>query len=160
MHAAASTVGSGHGQASASTHDVFTLLGPAAAPPITFHAHAIVRTGIYCGYGDVAQAYASISDGAFEGAGIAGSTDSCLVTTDLPISISRASGSTFDIYLTVSATAGSGDIFAYGSDGSASLRLTFPDLPAGYSLVSCQGFGAGVTAAKRSSWGALKARYR
>ena len=94
MHAAASTVGSGHGQASASTHDVFTLLGPAAAPPITFHAHAIVRTGIYCGYGDVAQAYASISDGAFEGAGIAGSTDSCLVTTDLPISISRASGST------------------------------------------------------------------
>ena len=112
------------------------------------------------GYGDVAQAYASISHGAFEGAGIAGSTDSCLVTTDLPISISRASGSTFDIYLTVSATAGSGDIFAYGSDGSASLRLTFPDLPAGYSLVSCQGFGAGVTAAKRSSWGALKARYR
>jgi len=159
MDAEVSSDGAGHGEANAFTHDVFTLLGPAGAPPITFHPHAIVRTDIYCG-GEFAQADASIREGASNSASVTESTDSCMVTTDLAISLSRASGSTFDLYLTVHAIAGTGDVFAHYSYGSASMRLSFPDLPVGYSVVSCQGFGGGVTAARRSSWGALKARYR
>ncbi len=161
MYADVVASGAGDGEAIASTHDVFTLLGPAAAPPVTFHAHVSAGAAILCGGGFDAQADASIREGASSSASVVGSRDACLGPTDLAVSIARAAGTTFDLYLTVHAKAGSNSIFGPGGDAHASLSLSFPDLPVGYSVVSCQGFAAGqVTAAKRSSWGALKTLYR
>ena len=48
-----------------------------------------------------------------------------------------------------------------GSHGSEARGvLSFTGLPAGASVVSCQGFGVGPTPARRSSWGRLKSIYR
>jgi hypothetical protein len=162
MHAYATGSLAGIGESSVSAHDVFTLLGPPSATPVTFHARAHVWVAAGCGYGSTAQADASIREGASNGASATGGWDGCFgQVRDLDIGIARASGSSFDLYFTVHAFGGTGDFRGGGGDGYASLSLSFPDLPAGYSVVSCQGFAAGqVTATRRSSWGAVKSLYR
>jgi hypothetical protein len=39
-------------------------------------------------------------------------------------------------------------------------QLSFRDLPPGYSVVSCKGFGGAATAVSGHTWGGLKALYR
>jgi len=147
------------GQANASTSDVFTLLGPPSDPPITFHARVHVDFPGDCSYGPEGGADASIREGASNSA-TASNTTCQHAATDIEISITRSAGSTFDLSLTANASGGSGDGY-YGGNGNVSLSLSFPDLPKGYSVVSCQGFAAGkVTAARPLSWGELKTRYR
>jgi hypothetical protein len=161
MNANAYAYGVAKGEASVSGHDVFTVLGPPSAPPITFLAQAHVFLAAGCGYGPTGRGDASIREGTSNSA--TASTQSCFpyYTADIGVSITRAAGSTFDLYLTVYALGGPGSVFGGGGDGHASLSLGFPDLPAGYSVVSCQGFGAGqVVATRRSSWGAIKTLYR
>ena len=50
---------------------------------------------------------------------------------------------------------------AWKASVSGSASLSFPDLPAGMSIVSCRGYQAGaVTATRPTSWGRLKQIYR
>ena len=46
------------------------------------------------------------------------------------------------------------------SRGSASCTLVFSQLPAGYTLRSCQGYAAAPVATRPMTWGRLKASYR
>ncbi len=47
---------------------------------------------------------------------------------------------------------------SHGAEGQGQIR--FSAVPAGVSVVSCQGFGASPTPTRRASWGALKTIYR
>jgi hypothetical protein len=154
----------GVGDASVLTHDVFKLTGPGSVPPISFHARAQGGVASGCGYGPYAEADASIREGASNSASVSaqGWVQNCTGPGyDIGVSITRAAGSTFDLYLSVHANAGYSVYPGGGGDAHVSLSLSFPDLPAGYSVVSCQGFAAGqVVPTKRTSWGELKTRYR
>jgi hypothetical protein len=61
----------------------------------------------------------------------------------------------FDVALTarISTPPYGGSVYAYG-------RLVFRDLPPGYAVVSCNGYGGLATPALDGSWGRLKVRYR
>src|SRR5262245_4557543 len=92
MSAEAYGSGAGVGEGSASTHDVFTLLGPSAAPPIPFHARAHVGVASGCGYGPDAEADASIREGASNSASVTASGHFQNCTGPLPdigVSITR-----------------------------------------------------------------------
>lgn len=142
--------------ASVVTHDLFTLLGPPSSPPITFTAQAHVDLTIGCD-GAPPSASASIREGASNVAEV--SRQQCgSVATDIGITIACQAGATFDLYMKVAAQAGE---FNSGGQADARMSLTFPDLPAGYSVVSCQGYSPGpVVPTRRASWGTLKAHYR
>lgn len=157
VHAYANSYG--YGQASAATGDVFTLLGPPSDPPITFHARAHVDFPGDCSYGTEGGADATIREGASNSA-MANHQTCQHAATDIEVAMTRAAGSTFDLSFILNASGGSGDGY-YGGNGGVSVALSFPDLPSGYSVVSCQGFASGkVTATRPLSWGELKARYR
>lgn len=151
------------GDASVAAHDVFTLIGPSPGPPIVFHAHAHGFVASGCVYGPTGSADASIREGASNIASAsAQGFQNCQggQSYDIGVAITLAPGSTFDLYLTIDAHA-SGSFFGPAGDGHANLSLSFPDLPAGYYVVSCQGFSSGqVTPTRRTSWGQLKALYR
>jgi len=138
------------------THDVFTLFGPPSSSPITFAARAHVELSIDCN-GVPPSASASIRQGTSNLAETARAQcgDG---TTDIGISITCETAATFDLYMTAEVQAGEPDS---GGQAEARVSLTFPDLPPGYSLVSCQGYATGPTVAtRRESWGALKTLYK
>lgn len=144
------------------THDVFTLLGPSSSPPITLvaraHASVTLDQEVCGGYADVMVA---IREGASNSASSEEATpvDCGETVVDLDVNITRAPGETFDLYLTAQARA---DLAAgIPGEGVAFMTLSFPGLPAGFSVVSCQGFSAGQpVAAQPTTWGTLKAIYR
>lgn len=131
------------------THDTFTLTGPAGASPISFSA--VINVYSYAlGF---SFANASIREGA--------SNASPLATPGGPstvgITITAPPGASFDLYMDGRASGG------YLQTGVADVNvwLSFPDLPPGFLLTSCQGFTAGVPVPVRAtSWGRLKTVYR
>lgn len=142
-------------EASVSTHDVFTLLGPSSAAAITFVArvHVVIWTECYAAAGTI-----TVREGASNSAS-ANHIACGLNETDIEVSITRAANATFDLYLTNYARGGSG--FQTSGQAYTNLSLSFPDLPPGYSVMSCQGFmGGAVVPTKRGSWGRVKAVYR
>lgn len=152
-HGTISAVGSTEpeccGYGTGSTHDVFTLVGPAGPALVSFTAHLHVVASL-AGSG---TASATLREGASNAAGYndpPGPDDATI-----SITIARHVGETFDLYLDYSATA--------CGDGEASLTgtLSFPDLPPGYAVSSCQGFLSDPSVpAAPTSWGQLRARYR
>jgi hypothetical protein len=137
------------GYGSGSTHDVFTLFGPAGSALISLTAHLHVTASV-TGSG---TAGASLREGASNGASYAdppGPDDATI-----SITIARHVGETFDLFLDYNATA--------CGDGDASLNgtLSFSDLPPGYAVASCQGFLSDPSVpAATTSWGRLRAIYR
>lgn len=137
------------GGAGVTTHDVFTLTGPASGSPLSFRAELTVSSG---GHGGPSGASVRL-DGPSNSSPYAPFPGSS--TVSVPIQVSP--GSPFDLYVEGYAFGGGG-----GSGGaSVGAWLSFPDLPPGYLLTSCQGFTAGIPVPVRAtSWGRLKTVYR
>jgi hypothetical protein len=144
------------GQAAASTHDVFTLIGPPSNGPFTFAARGSFNLQGYCSIGGYPGS-ASVSIGGVRAAvGCDGPWQGPLY---IDYGITCSPGDTFD--LEMGATAYSSTPLPFQSIGSATMTLSFPDLPAGYAVVSCQGFTTGQPVpASVTSWGHLKLVYR
>jgi hypothetical protein len=73
--------------------------------------------------------------------------------TTITLPLVHASDEVFPLAIVLSAKA------QYGS-ARERVTLTFSGLPDGARVESCQGFGTTATPVRRSSWGALKQRYR
>ena len=158
-------------------HDTYTLLGPDGAGEISFTARLSVSSvcgGEYeyaCTIGPeftcsmpAGGALASIREGAANMASSAYESNGAYDHA-LDVSITRAPGGTFELALSAQAeAAGLVDTqHDRGSSRSASVtaRLSFPDLPPGWSVISCQGFRAGhIVPARTTTWGRLKTSYR
>ena len=161
----------------ARAHDTYSVLGPSGAAATTFtvrwrivsrdtggfayigmngptmmppgHVHAVLREGA-----NAAEIWRG-TDGSYSG-----SYDDALELT-----ITRAPGEAFDLAFLLAAIAdGQADL----SDDRGSNRtavadatLSFPDLPEGWSIVSCQGFQAGqIVPTRHSTWGRVKTAHR
>lgn len=125
---------------SVSTHDVFTLTGPPSPAAITFTAQLDVSLPPF-------KCCASLREG------VSNSQSASSGSAVLRITITREPGSTFDLYMEASAASRHGQTWANGT-------LSFPDLPPGYFLTSCQEFNTGAVPARTATWGHLKASYR
>jgi hypothetical protein len=137
--------------ADVAAHDRFTLAGPSSSGPVSFVASLRV-------VGQVSEA--TIRGSLGEGA-----------SPPVVAEITAAGYSTFDRTVTLKLTHRVGEPFelAYLADGygascyaSGGLTgtLTFPGLPSGYGLTSCQGFSTGVVPTRPLTWGQMKIRYR
>jgi hypothetical protein len=146
----------GYGDASVHTRDVFTVSGPGSAGAVTFHA--VLHTQVYVSSvfdcAGIAYTVMRVPGVAVDSVGVAGCGNS---TQDLSVTITAAAGSTFDLRMDLHVEG----TRVWGTYAGASASLSFPDLPLGYNVTSCQGFSAlPIVAASRGSWGSLKARYR
>jgi hypothetical protein len=142
--AAVAQGGSGCGASSGlSTHDVFTLTGPPSGS-LSFRAQLDVEY-----HGGNFPSSASIQGGNTTAS--TGPTPGPF--TSIWITIVRSPGASFDLYIGA-VTGGTGF-------GTLTAALSFPDLPQGYMVQSCQGFVAGTPVPTRGTqWGRLKALYR
>lgn len=139
----ASAWGECSGNASLATHDVFTLIGPAGSAGIEFTIRLDVTVYDFSG--------ATLR----EGTSNEQSTTFGRGTQVLEVRVGSAVGETFDLRVLMSAAAD------HNGSGSASAHLTFPDLPTGFAVSSCQGYVSDIAvAAGRTSWGRVKALYR
>lgn len=140
-----------------STHDIFTLLGPAGGPPVTFTVR--VHLSEYIDYLK-GRVVTTLREGASNSSTATMSTPAADRTpVDLNIVVTRAAGQTLDLYLVLQATGG-GSGGAPGI-GDVAAQLAFPDLPPGFGVRSCQGFSTGLAVpTARTSWGSLKLSYR
>lgn len=152
--------GDGGPYAQAQGRDRFVLVGPSLPGPVSFTAAFRVVAGsscLYCG-----------NEGSLrEGAGPALSVYvpyydpacGCAVyyaDSTLSLPLRHAAGEPFELTYTASASAE-----GINKSAHASGALSFPGLPPGYRIVSCQGFAAGTPVPTRPvSWGSLKVRYR
>jgi hypothetical protein len=137
--------GAGCGASAAlQTHDVFALIGPAFGSPLSFRAQLVVEL-----HGANLPSSATIREG--DSNTSRGSKPAPFDT--VWVTITRSPGNSFDLYVGAS-TGGTGF-------GTLSASLSFPDLPPGYGVQSCQGFFAGTPVQARvTNWGRLRARYR
>jgi hypothetical protein len=143
--------GAGGGGVSATARDRYLLVGPPGGGPVAFEARLRLRGGVggegTCG-GSIAEpggAWASADDGG-----------TYVLAATLSLPLVHAAGEEFQV-----------ECYAYGSAGGAGSIgfaegwLTFANLPAGYGIVSCQGFaGEGAVPARGGTWGSVKALYR
>jgi len=75
---------------------------------------------------------------------------------DIIIPLTKSPGETFELRLGVSVSASE-----LPSTASSTGQLQFTGLPAGYSIISCQGYSSdAATPTRDASWGRLKIRYR
>lgn len=140
------------GYASVQTSDVYTLIGPPLAPPITFTAQGHLAVDYVCPGG---YAYGAIQEGASNLASASWNLECSQHVVDLRIAITRAVGTTFGLSLLLNAQGHN------GGRATMSESLSFPDLPPGYAITSCQGFSTVRAVPVRSrSWGTLKTHYR
>lgn len=169
------TFGSPPTFARVAAHDSFTVLGPEGAGAITFTARLTVRShcaGAYsytcfdlqpCWFPD-GHASAGIREGESNAMSIE-HTQTGGYEDILDVSITRARGDAFE--LTLSALALASGIMDHQVDMSSAryadvtATLSFPDLPSGWSVVSCQGYQAGeIVPVSRTTWGRIKTAYR
>ena len=152
--------GDGGPFAEARATDRFVLTGPTSPDAVSFTAALSVVAGAGCFCGG--------TEGTLrEGAGTALSVSvpyydpvcgcpAYFVDRILSLSLRHRVGEPFE--LTYTASAGAQGISV---SSRASVTLSFPGLPPGYGIVSCQGFATGAPVPTRpASWGSLKVRYR
>ena len=145
------------------SHDDYWIVGPASANPIQCTAQlALAGGGGGCGSSGTATftAYNLPVTASFRTGPVAPSK--CGLQTPLPPAlyrpISQLVGVPFDLSIAVSAYNGP---VCYSDFAYLTAQLSFTGLPPGYSVVSCNGYGAtGPTPASASSWGRLKGIYR
>ena len=146
---------------SAKAVDRFTLVGPPAGNRVPF----TVRFKASGGASLSRYSGASLTGSLQEGSNPALTARSFYLVIDsyvyvyldstLTLPTSHFVGESFELTYQVSA-AGNGS-----SNGDAMGDLSFPDLPLGYGIVSCQGYSAGAVVPTRAvTWGGLKVRYR
>jgi hypothetical protein len=143
----------------AQSHDLYRVVGPPSATPITGTAFLATNGWGSCNATGTASfnvqgvdASASFTNGY----PIAPCNAGPPLTATLTLPISANVAEPFDVSVTV-ALRGSIDGYAYSY---LSARLSFA-VPPGYAVVSCNGFGAGSpVGVQRASWGRLKTIYR
>lgn len=161
-----------HGRVRA--HDTYNVLGPDGAAPATITARLDYHATC-AGYYEYSGPYGNLSmpsgDARIvftEGVAQADSTyhtGNGTYHDSLEVVVTRAPGGTFELSFDVHAIAnGVGDYsLDYGSNRTTTIDadLVFRDLPAGWSIVSCQGYQAGqIVPARKSTWGRVKSARR
>jgi len=151
------------GEATVSAGDAYTVMGLPAGTPVTITAklQVVGATGTGCGPSSASgRVTASLTSGAATQQVTANSTPGgggCVlnvaVNTTVVISIPCLAGQPFTMVTLVEAAARANTSTLSGS-------LLFDNLPAGASVVSCQGFTQVPTPARGSSWGRVKQIYR
>lgn len=147
------------------TSDAFTLNGPGISP-ITFHARLVLSYSSWsrrgCG-GQCPPGTAWMGARLRQGATVVGDSlksvndGSFSVVRTIEVPITRGPGESFSLAVSTYTRV------LYLAYGLIEARLEFPDLPPGYTVVSCQGYqamGEQPTPTARHSWGRLKAAYR
>jgi hypothetical protein len=139
-----------HGRLSA--RDLFTLSGPATVTPVTFHARLRVHKQssghqVYECYGQMCEVPSGAVSASFSAGGQSAAVWSRMQdgadSTELVIPLSIVAGQSFEVAVVLTANADfAGNPFLdQGSNRAAEITgdWDFPDLPSGWSLVSCQG---------------------
>jgi hypothetical protein len=146
--------------------DVYTMVGPASAVPIPFEVRVHLIGSLTAGL----QSYPFIgttcntsrvqftvsSDAATATFADASSYSPCLgksLVGDLAVPLAKLPGEPFPVVYDLR-TGTSGGV---GTIGGA---ITFANLPDGYRIVSCQGYGSAPVPTLPTSWGKLKQAYR
>lgn len=143
------------GGAALATHDTFTLVGPATATPLTFDLQLVIAATFSGGGLATSEANVSLREGASNAQSVYLSPGNPTDVT-LSVAVSQAVGEALDLYV-------DGDIYALGlgSGAGVNAHIEVAGLPAGYAIVSCQGYASDPTVPVRAtSWGRLKAIYR
>lgn len=156
------------------THDDYQLIGPEGGAPLDFTAR--LRLDIVCagdtfssrGTGYYIPAGLVTADFGEEGAGQPASLwirENFRGARELSIVMHRSVGESFSLRTAVVAegTAGPDNSTDEGFPRYAEVigELSFPDLPAGYAIVSCQGYASDAPVrARNATWGRLKTLYR
>ena len=145
------------GPVGAASQDQYWITGPASATPITCTARFEVG-----GYGNCfATGTASMTvqghtrSASFDNALTIGPCDQTPpISGALTRAVSASVGQPFGVSLSAQVTRAPqyGSAYVYG-------LLSFRDLPPGYAIVSCNGFGA-TTPTVPHTWGSVKSRYR
>ncbi len=161
-----------HGRVRA--HDTYTVLGPdgASAAPITVRLDYYATCSGYYEYSGF-NGNLSMPSGDAQLALAGGDAQSAsrhhtgngTYHDSLEIVVTRAPGGTFELSFDVHAIASGVADYSndYGSNRTAVVdaNLVFRDLPAGWSIVSCQGFQAGqIVPVHTRTWGQLKSGHR
>jgi len=141
--------GTGYGRASydlaAGTASVAVdaHIGPTSSGPISFTAQLAAQLDIHSG--------ASFREGDSNTGSTTGPWPGLRL---IQVIVTTSADSPFVLHTNLLA-------FTSISGGFGYTQLSFPDLPPGYSIVSCQGFAAGaVVPARTHTWGRLKTLYR
>lgn len=135
----------GPGNTAVSTADDYTVVGP-AGPAFSFEI--------------VLQLDATIEDEGTASVGVdalgqsTGLQRTSTGTAETSLHVVAAPGVQFRAYLNAAAVGGH-----YSGMANATGRIRFRGLPAGYAVVSCQGYDL-PTPTNATTWGGVKARYR
>jgi len=169
------TFGSPPTYARVAARDSFTVLGPEGEGPITFTARLTVRSNCSGAYPYTCfdpvpcwfpggHASAGIREGESNAMGIE-HTQTGAYEDILDITITRDRGDAFELALSAFALASG--IMDHQVDMSSTryadvtAALAFPDLPPGWSVISCQGFRAGhIVPVRTTTWGRIKTMHR
>ena len=123
--------------------DDYWIDGPPSAQPLTFEAVL---------FAEVTITGTSFASGRIDFAGFSTSNSG---PQTVMTSLTKSVGEVFSLQADLS----TGAVDHATGMGHATATLRFRGLPAGYSVVSCQGYAL-PTPARSSSWGRLKAAYR
>jgi hypothetical protein len=156
------------------THDVYRLEGPLTGLPVTFTAR--LRLNIVCagdtfssrGTGWIIPAGLVTADLGEDGTSNRSSLriqENLRDVRDLSIVLNRSVGEVFPLRMALmtegTASPDNSTDEGFPRYAEASGLLSFPDLPPGYSLVSCQGFASDApVGARPTTWGRIKTLYR
>ena len=159
-HGAATSEGQWNGHAEVIMKDTYRVVGPPRATPLAFSAEwRIIGSGFALStpeYSAQAWVFAEVAEGANMRELDDGTWRINPLDTDrtMSLALQHAVGERFTLAYTLEC----------GSWRSASAdfmgSFTFVGLPAGYGVVSCQGFASSPTPATSTTWGRVKARYR
>ena len=149
----------GHGSIQAS--DAYTIAGLPPGTEVRFAARVEPRVGACRGFDDGGSGLCTVSDSVnqvslFTGTG----PEDCIVVEDvLRLDLDKIAGAPFRLDLYARSDRGS-----TGGSGSASVRVTFVDLPPGGRITSCHGYVQDVPTSTRpaelATWGGIKSQYR
>lgn len=143
------------GGAALATHDTFTLVGPATATPLTFDIQLVIGAAFSGGGLATSEANVALREGASNAQSVYLSPGNPTDVT-LSVPVTSAVGGTFDLFVDADTYA-----LGLGSGASVNAHIEVAGLPAGYAIVSCQGYVSDPTVPVRAtSWGRLKAIYR
>jgi hypothetical protein len=141
------------------SQDQYSIIGPPTSAPIPCTASFYVG-----GYGSCRSAgslsmtvqsqtlWAAYDNGIHQGP----CNTPPAISGALALPVTAAPGETFVVTLSAQIT----DPPVFGGNAYLYGRLVFRDLPAGYAVISCKGYGAAATPAGGHSWGSVKALYR
>jgi len=146
---------------SAQSQDQYWIVGPESPDPIPFTAQLALTGGGNCGATGAVSFTVQAQTSSASLSVVPAPGPSCAATPPLPpslvVPVSALVGSPFSVQVGVSVQVRN----AAGGRSFLTAQLTFTGLPAGYTVVSCNGFGrSGSTPVPAMSWGKLKYMYR